>query len=112
LPPQRRLNAAITVATVIAFKDVRDGATHLNVLCPWYRSEPDGRSKRCVQANLQQKILDAVRLFQGINQLRLLPPAQGLPVDAPVFSLISSAALRMSCSSCFCSCEYFGFERA
>ena len=85
---------------MVALEYLGDGATDFNVPVGDIQSGAMVEVRAAWQAYLGEKLDQRVRLSQGINQQRLLPIGQKLPVDVRVFFKISFALFRRSCSSC------------
>ncbi len=90
----------VSVAAVVALEDVRHGLTYLGVLVGHLKAGPMVEVGAAWQAYFAEQFRQRVGLFQGINQLRLLPILQVLPVDAQFFFRSSFAFFSTSFSSC------------
>jgi hypothetical protein len=82
---ERGVHPAVTIAPVVALEDVSHDAAHLGVLVRNFEPCPMVKVGAARHADCSQQLGKRVSRSQGINQLRLLPIRQELPVDAQVF---------------------------
>jgi len=82
---QGGLDTPVSVAAVVALEDVRHGPTYLGVLVGHRETGSMVEVGAARQVHFAEQRRQRVGLSQGINQLRLLPILQVLPVDAQFF---------------------------
>ena len=70
---------------MIQFKDICNGKAHISILVGTPYPRPVIEVGATGEPQFSKKLRQRVSLFQGINQLRLLPIRQELRVDAQAF---------------------------
>jgi hypothetical protein len=97
---QRRLYSAIAVAAVIGFEDCGNAAPNDIILVSEVHPGVMVEVRASRQTYLGEQLRQPIDIFEGVNQLCLLPISQEVQIDAQAFFKSSLALFRRSCSSC------------